>query len=327
MGRRGYVCRIVRGGTFVCVAVVAVLFLAITAHYVLDVREARRDTPEVVAKAFEEHGDELRLEAFSAEHEKILLMVQDPAFRHHRGVDLVTPGAGMTTLTQSLVKQLYFPEGFRQGIAKIRQTLIAQHALDALVSKDVQLELFLNIAYLGHHEGEAVHGFGKAARVYFGKEFGDLSEGEYLALVAALINPNSLKPGTVGNQERSERIRRYVRDEYRPVAVMDLEYEGEAANLRFSARKLVTFLRLITDARPTEPGSVPRHHDIGWVGQEGGAPDPGFSSRPEGSNRRLTGAFPAPGADAPFVPTLRLVTPRATARVAPSTPSSETPER
>jgi membrane carboxypeptidase/penicillin-binding protein PbpC len=263
VGHRGYVLRIVRGCTLGCVAVVTGLGLAIAGHYFHEVREAKRDAPEVVAKAYGKHGDEVRLEAFSAEREKILIMVQDPAFRHHRGVDLVTPGAGMTTLTQSLVKQLYFPEGFRQGIAKVRQTLIAQHALDAQVSKDEQLELFLNIAYLGHHEGEAVHGFGMAARVYFGKQLGDLSEGEYLALVAALINPNSLKPGSLANEERIERIQRYLRGEYRPVAVMDLEYRGEAADLSFSARKLVTFLRLITDARPTQAERVSRAPDVG----------------------------------------------------------------
>jgi membrane peptidoglycan carboxypeptidase len=236
----------------VCVAVAALGLTAVAAYYFLEIREARRDTPALVARALATHGSELDLAALSPERERMLLMVEDPAFRRHRGVDLATPGAGMTTLTQSLVKQLYFPAEFRQGVAKIRQTLIAQHALDALVSKDAQLELFLNIAYLGHHQGKAVHGFGPASRTYFAKEFTELTDDEYLMLVAALINPNSLKPGTPANEERASRIRQYASGEYRPVGVMDLEYRGGEANLRYSARKLVTLLRFITDARPSE---------------------------------------------------------------------------
>lgn len=236
----------------VCVAMTVLGLMAVAAHYFLEIREARRDTPELVARALATHGAELELWMLPPERERMLLMVEDPAFRRHRGVDLVTPGAGMTTLTQSLVKQLYFPSGFRQGVAKIRQTLIAQNALDALVSKDDQLELFLNIAYLGHHRGEAVHGLAQAARTYFAKEFTELTDDEYLSLVAALINPNSLKPGTPANEDRAARIRQYASGEYRPVGVMDLEYRGGEANLRFSARKLVRLLRLITDARPSD---------------------------------------------------------------------------
>jgi membrane carboxypeptidase/penicillin-binding protein PbpC len=236
----------------ICVAGLTVALVVLVGHYYLEIRQARRDTAEVVANALATHGAELELAVLTAERERILLMVQDPAFRRHRGVDLATPGAGMTTLTQGLVKQLYFPSGFRPGAAKIRQTLIAQHALDALLPKDDQLELFLNIAYLGHHQRVAVHGFAAAARTYFGKDFSDLSDEEYLALVAALINPNSLKPGTQASQDRVARIRRYVNGEYRPAGVMDLEYRGAEANLSFTARKLVTLLRLITDARPAE---------------------------------------------------------------------------
>jgi membrane peptidoglycan carboxypeptidase len=233
-----------------CLAVIGLVLVAVTVHYVLDVREARRDTSRVVANALTRHGADLEITALSPEREAMLLMVQDPAFRRHRGVDLVTPGAGMTTLTQGLVKQLYFPAGFRQGVPKIRQTLIAQYALDALVSKDDQIELFLNIAYLGHQDGRAVHGFANAAGTYFDKEFAELTDDEFLSLVAALINPNSLKPGTLANEERVARIRRYLSGEYRPVEVMDVEYRGGKVKLSFPARKLVTLLRLITDARP-----------------------------------------------------------------------------
>ncbi|MFV0294584.1 MAG: glycosyl transferase, partial [Hyphomicrobiaceae bacterium] len=50
-----------------------------------------------------------------------LLMVQDPEFEHHGGIDITTPGAGITTVSQSLAKRVGF-ERFTPGINKIRQT-------------------------------------------------------------------------------------------------------------------------------------------------------------------------------------------------------------
>jgi membrane peptidoglycan carboxypeptidase len=233
------------GGT----AVLALAALLITLHYVQEVRSARRDTPALVAAALNGPGSELTLDDLTGEREAILLAVQDPMFRHHRGVDLATPGAGMTTITQGLVKLLYFPDGFHPGLAKIRQTLIAQYALDALVSKDDQLRLFLNITYFGHQDGRAVYGFADAARTYFGKEFSALTDDEYLQLVAMPVGPNAFKPGTDASRERVERIRRYLSGAYQPAGVLDVEYNGRERG-SLAAEALMALLRLVTDASP-----------------------------------------------------------------------------
>jgi membrane peptidoglycan carboxypeptidase len=207
-------------------AAVVLTLAGVAGYYANEVQRARRETPSLVAAALERHGSELDVGDLSPEREAMLLAVEDPAFRRHRGVDLATPGAGMTTLTQGLVKLLYFPEGFRPGMAKIRQTLIARYALEALVSKDEQLRLFLNIAYFGHENGRAVHGFPDASRTYFGKEFCDLTDDEFLTLVAMIIGPNAYKPHTAANLERVERIRRYLSGGYTPEGLLDVEYNG-----------------------------------------------------------------------------------------------------
>jgi membrane peptidoglycan carboxypeptidase len=121
-----------------CVLSCLLLFLIFiaTIYYLNDVRIARRDTNTLVATALARSGPQLSLSDLSPERKKMLLAIEDPTFTYHHGVDLSTPGAGMTTLTQGLVKLLYFPEGFHPGIAKIRQTLIARYALNAIVSKD-----------------------------------------------------------------------------------------------------------------------------------------------------------------------------------------------
>jgi hypothetical protein len=48
-----------------------------------------------------------------------LLLVEDPGFLKHNGVDFDTRGSGLTTLTQSVAKRLGF-SSFRPGIRKVR---------------------------------------------------------------------------------------------------------------------------------------------------------------------------------------------------------------
>lgn len=220
-----------------------------TVHYFNVVRIARRDTPFLIETAFKRYGVELTLSDLPPSRKSMLIAIEDPAFYRHHGVDLTTPGAGMTTITQGLVKLLYFPEGFRQGIAKIRQTLIAQYALDALVSKDEQMHLFLNISYLGHVDNVEIHGFQNAAKVYFHKEFSAISDDEFLSLVAMLIGPNDLKPGTVSNTERVLRIKKYLSGQYQPTGLLDVDYNGKRHGT-IAEEALMAFLRLVTNASP-----------------------------------------------------------------------------
>ncbi|WP_321495056.1 biosynthetic peptidoglycan transglycosylase [uncultured Desulfobacter sp.] len=221
----------------------------ITGHYINEVRIARHDTRSLVETALKRYGAELTITDLSPSRKSMLIAIEDPTFYHHHGVDLTTPGAGMTTITQGLVKLLYFPEGFRQGIAKIRQTLIAQYALDALVSKDEQMRLFLNSSYLGTVDNREIHGFQCAARVYFHKEFSTISDDEFLSLVAMLIGPNALKPGTEANTERVLRIKKYLSGQYKPAGLLDVDYNGKRHGT-IAEEALMAFLRLITNARP-----------------------------------------------------------------------------
>lgn len=211
--------------------IVSVLLLTalvmMTAYYHGEVKNARQHTAQIYAEALQRYGTELQPWALSSERKRVLFAIEDPAFMYHNGVDFETPGAGVTTISQGLVKLLYFPDGFKPGVAKMRQTLIARYAFDPLVSKDEQLLLFLNMSYLGHVEGQAVHGFGRAAQVYFDKSFVELSNQEFISLVAMLIGPNKLKPGTTALNERVARINAYLAGAYKPVSLLDVEYDGQ----------------------------------------------------------------------------------------------------
>jgi membrane peptidoglycan carboxypeptidase len=166
-----------------------------------------------------------------AVRERELLAVEDPRFFDHHGVDLRTPGAGWTTITQALVKVLYF-ESFRPGPrAKLEQTLLAI-GFDAAVGKREQLDLFFNLAYLGRYGNEDVVGFPRASAVYFGRDVTALDRPQYLALVAMLIAPNHYSPARHPdvNAERRTRIERLLEGKCHAASWRDVELAacGEA---------------------------------------------------------------------------------------------------
>lgn len=152
-------------------------------------------------------------------------------------------------MTQGLVKLLYFPDGFHPGIEKVRQTLIAQYAFDSLVSKDDQLLLFLNACYLGHENGQAIHGYEKGAKVYFGRSFSDISYDEFLSLLAMHIGPNSFKPSMKANAERVVRIKEFLSGQRKPESLLDVEYNGKTSG-SFLEEMLITLLRIVTNSKP-----------------------------------------------------------------------------
>jgi len=218
-------------------------------HYWNEVRTARADTSALVHEAFQKYGRQVTIQDLASKRIDMLLKIEDPLFRRHRGVDLATPGAGMTTITQGLVKLLYFPEGFQQGLAKIRQTLIAHYALDDLVSKDDQLELCLNATYFGSVAGKPIHGIAAAAEAYFRKSYRDLTDDEFIALIGMMISPTTLKPGTRGSIARVARIKKYLAGEIAPASVLDVEYIGKPGGT-LPEEALTAFLRLVTQANP-----------------------------------------------------------------------------
>ncbi len=187
--------------------------------------KARRDTPGIVRAALAPGRIKLPLSALPRRRIDELLKVEDPAFLSHSGVDNVTPGAGLTTITQALAKIFYFRE-FKPGFAKLKQTLVARYALHPLVSKQDQLTLFLNYAYLGHCGGAEVRGFADAARCYYRKDVARLGEDEYLSLVAMLIAPDAFSPvlNPRANRERVGRIKELAAGRYKPAHHMDVYY-------------------------------------------------------------------------------------------------------
>ena len=176
------------------------------------------------------NSNALSLDTIPGEWIEILLKIEDPNFYSHDGIDVSTPGAGLTTITQGLTKFMYF-EKFRPGFAKLEQSLIAKFVVDKHFSKEEQLEVLFNHAYLGHFQGQKIIGFSNASRTYFGKSFSELTKNEYISLVAMLIGPNGVhvikKPEE--NRLRVHRIEQVLAGKYKPKSVTDIQYSANGA--------------------------------------------------------------------------------------------------
>ena len=158
-----------------------------------------------------------------------LLMVQDPGFAAHGGVDLTTPGAGITTVTQSLAKRVGFEEEFRPGWAKLRQTGLAL-GYEAGMTKAQIAALWLETVEMGRLEGPGGKGwrvgFWSAAAGAYGKAPADLEELEFATLVARLIAPAALGDDPAALARRTARILRLWAGDCAPTDHGDVWLEG-----------------------------------------------------------------------------------------------------
>ncbi len=158
------------------------------------------------------------------EQRAILLAIEDPGFEEHKGIDLFTPGAGLTTLTQALTKRVFF-ENFKPGFAKIEQTLIARYVVHPNVSKDDQITAFLNTAYFGRCLDKQIIGYEAAADCYLFKSFDQLTDRDFINLTARLIAPNKYNRDDNALIERILRIEKLLVGRCEPEGLRDVTFE------------------------------------------------------------------------------------------------------
>ena len=136
---------------------------------------------------------------------KALLAVEDRHFYQHHGIDWIAilraawadlrarrAVQGGSTLTQQLAKNFFLtPE--RSLVRKFDEALIAL-ILEARYSKDEILEAYANEVYLGQDGSRAIHGFGLAARFYFGRPLQELGVAQSALLVGLLKGASYYNP-------------------------------------------------------------------------------------------------------------------------------------
>ncbi|MEW8283102.1 MAG: transglycosylase domain-containing protein [Candidatus Thiodiazotropha taylori] len=199
----------------------SLLLLAIVGYYGWELQSAYRYTVERVIPKERTASYSLTLSSLTVKRKAALLKIEDPNFYQHSGIDFTTPGAGITTITQALVKTIYF-ERFSPGIAKIKQTLIARFVLDPLMPKEMQLRRFINTVYLG----PKAKGFEQAANHYFDRPFDEISDDQFLALLAMIIAPETfnIEKHPERNELRVARLKQVINGDYTPKGLFDLTY-------------------------------------------------------------------------------------------------------
>lgn len=205
--------------------IIGLVIIVSLIYYTGVILNARAKTPSIVQEALNSGRMKLELNDLTKEQLQALLKVQDQNFYNHKGFDISTPGTGVTTISQGLVKMYYF-DNFKPGIPKIKQTLISRFAFDIMTPKDTILKLFINDVYLGQHDHREVKGFENAANTYLNKSFKELTWDEYLGLVAMIRAPNKLhivRDKDV-NEERVSRIKKVLNGQYIPVDNSDWLY-------------------------------------------------------------------------------------------------------
>ena len=192
---------------------------------------------------------------------KATIAIEDKNFYNHPGVDFgaliratfsTLSGHGVqggSTLTQQLIKQVYFSDEAqsenRGGLTRKIKELILAVELEKMYSKDQILTMYLNQSPYGGRR----NGVESAAQTYFGKHAKDLNLSEASLLAAIPNNPGVLNPYNVyGNEMLLERQHKVLDDmvsmgyissdeanEAKEVAILDTiqpessQYEGMLA--------------------------------------------------------------------------------------------------
>jgi len=166
-----------------CLSVLAIL---VVAKAYTGWHQARTDAPILIVEAASLIAQGKGANDLGPGRVDQLLAVQDPNFFRHNGIDLQTRGPATDgTLTQTLARPIAVAS-LVPGVGKVSRLTYAL-ALDERLPKTAQLALFLDRVDMGHTpDGTWIVGFFKASELAFGRTPSELTDEEFLNLIAAM---------------------------------------------------------------------------------------------------------------------------------------------
>jgi penicillin-binding protein 1B len=175
--------------------------------------------PEIITNLFDQSREKQLIVHFS-EIPKVLvnavLSAEDKRFFHHWGVDPAgilraawvdarerRRSQGASTLTQQLARTLWLGQerGWRR---KIPETLITLH-LEHTLTKQQIFEDYANTIYLGNLGSFSIHGFGKASRLYLGKDLSQVTVADAALLAGMIQAPYTRNPFRYPDRAKARR--------------------------------------------------------------------------------------------------------------------------
>ena len=184
--------------------------------------------------------------ALSARQRAILLRIEDPTFYSHPGLSLAE-GQGVATISSALAREFFLEGPQLDGTKGLLQRFyrrvfdcckridfgrdITALVLNARLSKERQLAMYVQSVYMGRHEGRQVRGLAQAAQAYVGKPLAQLDDAQTAGLVAMIKAPNAYHPvrEPAAFALRLARVQAVLDGRCRPAGWFDTDYAHCAA--------------------------------------------------------------------------------------------------
>lgn len=156
----------------------------------------------------DEHRDFVAIKDIPPAMKNALLAIEDKRFYEHSGIDFrsalralladLSGGfhQGGSTITMQVTRNILLTQE-KTVMRKFKEIVLA-YRIEAALSKDQILELYMNQIYLG----QRTHGFSSAANTYFGKSLQELSIAEAAMLAGLPQNPARHNPAV--NPQRAK---------------------------------------------------------------------------------------------------------------------------
>ena len=143
----------------------------------------------------EEHRDFVPIKQIPAVMKNALLSIEDARFYEHGGISFIGAGRailadlrggfhqGASTITMQVARNFFLSN--EKSLPRKLKEILLTYRIEAALSKDQILELYMNQIYLGQRS----HGFSSAAKTYFGKSLDQLTLAEAAMLAGVPQNP------------------------------------------------------------------------------------------------------------------------------------------
>jgi len=204
----------------------------------------------------EERRNVLRFNEIPDVMKSAILSAEDDRFYQHGGIDWMGVGRavlanlthmsktqGASTITMQVARNFYLSS--EKTYTRKFYELLLTFKIEATLTKDQILDLYMNQIYLGHR----AYGFAAASRTYFGKQLGDITPAEAAMLAGIPKAPSRFNP--IANFDRAKSRQAYVLGRMR-----NLGYLTEPEYQRAMEQKIV-----IQSAPGTPAGGYAIHGD------------------------------------------------------------------
>ncbi|HCA18081.1 MAG: penicillin-binding protein 1A [Alcaligenes pakistanensis] len=183
----------------------------------------------------EERRNVLRFDEIPDVMKSAILAAEDDRFYQHGGIDWMGVGRaalanmtqmsktqGASTITMQVARNFYLSS--EKTYTRKFYELLLTFKIEATLSKDQILDLYMNQIYLGHR----AYGFAAASRTYLGKPLGEITTAEAAILAGIPKAPSRFNP--IANFERAKTRQGYVLGRMRNLGyITDQEYQEAQA--------------------------------------------------------------------------------------------------